>query len=425
MLYFLERPAELVNPYGAFYRKDISVTPAEARKRAQARPELNAFISLTTEDGSGPAIAVKDLINVRGTVTTAGSNMLPDVASAVDAPVILEIRKHGFQVMGKTNLHEWAYGATSNNRFYGPVRNPNDPTRTAGGSSGGSAAAVAAGMCDWAIGTDTTGSVRIPAALCGVVGMRPSVGLVPTEGVIPISPSMDVVGPLARDVRTAASALEAMSGIKGLTPESEIGGDALQLAIADGWDDGLDEEVAATWSRVTNSLPRISFPERRLLWLCASTITLAEGVNFHREWIGDRADCYEPSIRADLEEGLRIDERQLADALALKEKYAAEIDVCMTDWDAVLIPATSCVAPIIGSNGSVRERLNRFARPLSLSARPVICLPVQSEGLPVGIQLLGHEGEDAALLKLAAALEHRWIHEASRASRTAGSQTPS
>ncbi|HEY4865779.1 MAG TPA: amidase, partial [Candidatus Dormibacteraeota bacterium] len=159
------------------------MTPAQARERIRERSDLNAFISLTEEDGEGPVVAVKDLVDVRGAVTTAGSVLLPSVPAEDDAPTVRRMREFGCVVVGKTNLHEWAFGVTSDNPHYGPVRNPRNPELVAGGSSGGSAAAVAAGMCDWAVGSDTGGSIRIPAAFCGVVGFKPTVGTIDTEGV--------------------------------------------------------------------------------------------------------------------------------------------------------------------------------------------------------------------------------------------------
>src|SRR3989442_1957908 len=151
-------------------------------------------------------------------VTTAGGVILPAEPATDDAPVITRIRQAGCVVVGKANLHEFAYGVTSVNPHYGPVRNPYDSSRVAGGSSGGSAVAVAEGMCDWAVGSDTGGSIRIPAAFCGVVGFKPTIGTVETEGVIPLSRSLDTLGPLAPDVRSVARALEMMSGLTDLVP---------------------------------------------------------------------------------------------------------------------------------------------------------------------------------------------------------------
>src|SRR2546426_1260272 len=157
----------------------------QARARIRERSELNAFISVSDEQGSGDAVAVKDLVDVQGMVTTAGGVILPDVPAAEDAPVIKRLRQAGCLIVGKANLHEFAYGVTSINPHYGAVRNPHDPSRVAGGSSGGSAVAVAAGMCDWAIGSDTGGSIRIPASLCGVAGFKPAFGSIDIGGGVP------------------------------------------------------------------------------------------------------------------------------------------------------------------------------------------------------------------------------------------------
>ncbi len=184
----------------------------EARKRIEEQADLHAFISISSEDGVGTVVAVKDLVDVAGMVTTAGSIILPNEPAEHDAPAVSRIRREGCVIVGKTNLHEFAFGVTSNNPHYGAVRNPHDPTRVAGGSSGGSAVAVAAGMCDWAIGSDTGGSIRVPASLCGVVGFKPVLGTIDIAGVIPLAWSLDTLGPMAPDVKTVARAFSMMSG---------------------------------------------------------------------------------------------------------------------------------------------------------------------------------------------------------------------
>src|SRR4030081_3487665 len=175
-----------------------------ARKRILERADLNAFISVSSEEGQGTVVAVKDLIDVAGMVTTGGGVILPREPAAEDAPVVKRLRREGCVMVGKTNLHEFAYGVTSVNPHYGAVRNPHDPRMVAGGSSGGSAVAVATAMCNWAIGTDTGGSIRIPASLCGVVGFKPALGSIETAGVIPLSRSLDPLGPIATDVAGVA-----------------------------------------------------------------------------------------------------------------------------------------------------------------------------------------------------------------------------
>jgi aspartyl-tRNA(Asn)/glutamyl-tRNA(Gln) amidotransferase subunit A len=218
----------------------------QARKRIRDRADLNAFISVSSEEGEGTVVAVKDLVDVAGMVTTAGGIILPEVPAAQDAPVVHRIRQHGCVIVGKTNLHEFAYGVTSVNPHYGAVRNPHDPNLVAGGSSGGSAVAVAAGMCDWSIGSDTGGSIRIPSGLCGVVGFKPALGSIDTSGVIPLSPSLDTLGPIAPDVAAAARAFSMMSG----TPVTVDNLREPRVAIPSGWISGLDGPTAQAWKVV-------------------------------------------------------------------------------------------------------------------------------------------------------------------------------
>src|SRR5438045_1573116 len=220
--------------------------------------ELNAFISRSDENGSGDRVAVKDLVDVRGMVTTAGGIILPSVPAADDAPVIKRLRKAGCVVVGKTNLHEFAYGVTNVNPHYGTALNPHDPGRVAGGSSGGSAVAVATGMCDWAIGSDTGGSIRIPASLCGVAGFKPAFGSIEMVGVIPLSWSLDTLGPIAPDIATAARAFSMMSG----EPIDLSGLVRPRLAIPRDWVMDLDEATQQAWSQVSEGIPEIDFPPR-------------------------------------------------------------------------------------------------------------------------------------------------------------------
>ena len=253
----------------------------DARRKIEERRDLNAFISLTSEAGDGPVVAVKDLVDVRGTVTTAGGVLLPDTPAEVDAPLVGEIRRYGCVVVGKANLHEWAFGITNNNPHYGPARNPHDPARIPGGSSGGSAVAVVAGMCDWAVGSDTGGSIRIPAGLCGCTGFKPTLGMISTEGVFPLSRSLDTIGSLAPDVRSAARAVEMMSGLGGIVPGQPQ--DGYRLAVPRGWFEDLDEETGAAWKRVSAGLEEIDFPGFVELGKPGIAILNAEAAQLHRE----------------------------------------------------------------------------------------------------------------------------------------------
>jgi Asp-tRNA(Asn)/Glu-tRNA(Gln) amidotransferase A subunit family amidase len=374
----------------------------EARARARERSELNAFISLSEERGDGIVVAVKDLVDVKGMVTTAGGAILPATPAGDDAPVVKRIRREGCVVVGKTNLHEFAYGVTSFNPHFGTVRNPHDPTRAAGGSSGGSAVAVAAGMCDWAIGTDTGGSIRIPASLCGVAGFKPNIGSIDTTGVVPLSWSLDTLGPLAPDIAAAARAYTMMSG-------ELIDLDHLQppkLAVPAGWVADLDEPTAKAWSTVSRGLPEIEFVDRNRLFRAGLTILLVEAATFHRRWAAECPEKYGADVLAHLRRGLGIAGVDFVEAVRERRSLQAAASAAMVEIDALLLPATAIVAPPVDAGNEVREPLSRFTRPFNTTGQPVAVLPAPSSGLPVGMQVVGRTNEGA--LRAALWLERLW-----------------
>ena len=374
----------------------------EARRRIRERADLNAFISVTSEQGEGTVVAVKDLVDVRGTVTTAGGTILPDTPAAEDAPVIARLRRAGCVVVGKTNLHEFAYGVTSFNPHYGTVRNPHDTGRVAGGSSGGSAVAVAAGMCDWAVGTDTGGSIRIPASLCGVAGFKPALGSVDTGGVIPLSRSLDTLGPLAADVSDAARAFAAMSG-------EEISLEDIaepKLASPAGWVTGLDAETERAWRTVSRHLEEIEFVDRERLFMAGLTLLLVEAAAYHRRWAEECPEKYGADVLAHIRRGLGILGVDFEEALLERERLREAVDRCMEEVDALVLPATAIVAPSVDAGNEVREPLSRFTRPFNTTGQPVAVLPAPVTGLPVGIQVVAQTNEGA--LRAARWLELRW-----------------
>jgi aspartyl-tRNA(Asn)/glutamyl-tRNA(Gln) amidotransferase subunit A len=383
------------------------LTSAEARERIRAHQDLNAFISVTDEEGPGPVVAVKDLVDVRGTVTTAGGTILEQGPASDDAPLVERMRRFGCVVVGKANLHEWAFGVTSSNPHYGAVRNPHDPQRIPGGSSGGSAAAVAAGMCDWAVGTDTGGSIRIPAALCGVVGFKPTIGTVDTTRVFPLSRTLDTVGPLAPDVRAAALALEMMSEENGLVPPAPRPLGELRVAVPRGWGEDLDPEIGAVWARVTAGLPRIDFPERRRLAAPAVAILDVEAASLHSRWLEHCPEKYGKDVFERLERAKGTSRRFYSLGLLEQSQARVEVEAAMDAWDAVLAPVTRIPAPRIGEYHD-RADLTAYTRPFNATGHPVIALPAPVDGLPVGIQVVGHFAEDARLVEVALALEAAW-----------------
>ncbi|HXM56486.1 MAG TPA: amidase, partial [Candidatus Dormibacteraeota bacterium] len=382
---------------------------AEARERIAACAELNAFISVTEEDGEGPVVAVKDLVDVRGVPTTGGGAILPLVRAERDALVIRRLREHGCVMIGKTNLHEWAFGVTSQNPHHGGVRNPRALDRVPGGSSGGSGAAVAAGLCDWAIGSDTGGSIRIPASFCGVVGIKPTIGSVDTEGVIPLSRTLDTLGPLAPDVSTAARALEMLSGLPDLLPERVRPLSELRVGAAAGWGDGLEPELAAPWERVAGGLSEVQLPERRRMGEAGLTILLAEAAAFHRHSLELYPDRFGDDVRRLLEQGLEIDRHAYSMALLEQSRIRAETETAMEGWDAVLAPTTRVLPPKLGE-AYERADLTGYTRPFNTTGQPVVTLPapVPADAVPVGISVVGHFGQDAAVIEVALALEAAW-----------------
>lgn len=379
-----------------------------ARRLINERPDLKAFISLSDEDGPGPTVAVKDMIDVKGMITTGGGTLLQRQPAGEDASCVRFIRAFGCSIVGKTNLHEWALGPTSANPHYGAVLNPRDPSRIPGGSSGGSAAAVAAGMCDWAIGTDTGGSIRMPASLCGVVGFKPTAGNISLLGVIPLARSLDTVGSLAPDVITAVTAVEMMASRGRITPSGPPPAmEKLKLAVPKGWVEDLDPDTERAWKLVSAGLPEIEFPARQPMTDATMTIAGFESAEFHHRWMESHPEQYGADVLERLRQGAAITFEQHVKALWAREMARTAVRAAMHGWDAVLLPTCACVAPR-HDDPDRREPLTRFLRAFSLTGQPVITVPAPVSGLPVGVQVVGHFGDDAGVATVAFALEREW-----------------
>ena len=364
--------------------------------------ELHAFISVSDETGHGDRVAVKDLVDVRGMVTTAGGIILPKVPAAEDAPVVRRLRDAGCVIVGKANLHEFAYGVTSVNPHYGAVLNPHDTSRVAGGSSGGSAAAVAAEMCDWSIGSDTGGSIRIPSSLCGVVGFKPRFGSIDVGGVIPLSTSLDTLGPIAPDIATTARAYSIMSG-------EDVSLEELpkpRLAVPTGWVQDLDTPTEDAWRQVSDGVPEIDFGSREELHQVGLTILLFEAAAYHRNWATETPEKYGADVLRLIRLGFDVSESDYQRAVVARQDLADTAMQLMQDVDALLLPATAIVAPNVDAGREVREPLSRFTRPFNTTQQPVAVLPAPVAGLPVGIQVAGKD--NAGTLRAAAWLERAW-----------------
>lgn len=370
----------------------------------------------------GIPVAVKDLIDVAGTRTTSGS-AVPSAEAPEDAPLVRRLREAGAIVIGKTNLHEFAYGTTSEESAFGPVRNPLDETRSAGGSSGGSAAALAAGMCFGAIGTDTGGSIRIPSAACGTVGLKPTYGEVPVDGVVPLSTSFDHAGPMTRGVADAALMLAVLKG----SPRTEIPPPPKRLAFGvpgPVFCDRLEPEVAAMLGRVRAALEAaghaiVDGEIADAAWTpdVYLHVMLPEASAWHAPFLERHASSYSPGVRLRLEMGRYVLAEDYLRAQTLRQALRARVDRALDGCDALLLPALPIGAPplgaarvdVAGRHEPVRAAMLRLTQLFNMTGHPAIALPggLASDGLPRGLQLVGRCGATERLLAVAAAVERQ------------------
>jgi aspartyl-tRNA(Asn)/glutamyl-tRNA(Gln) amidotransferase subunit A len=369
----------------------------------------------------GIPISVKDLIDVQGTVTTAGSRVLGDRVATTDAPVIERLRRAGAVLIGKTNLHEFALGTTSEDSAFGPVRHPADLRRVAGGSSGGSAVAVARGMGLASVGSDTGGSIRIPAAACGVVGLKPPFGDVPTAGVIPLSASLDHVGPLARSVQDAAWLWAVLAG-RPPSRVARVDAGGLRLRRLVGYfDDPIEPAVRLALNRALDALTTAGATIEA--WEVPGTdsivdtyvnVVLAEAAHWHAPLLATRADDYIPRVRARFEMGRAVSAVAYLEAQHTREAHRLAVDAALDGCDALALPTLPIVAPLIGTDAlsvdpaepteiPVRSAMLKHTQLFNMTGHPAITLPLPVDGLPVGLQLVGRD--PVRLLAVAAACE--------------------
>lgn len=411
---------------------DLALTQA---KKAEA--ELFAPHGRKSYRDRGPLhgipISLKDNIYTAGIRTTAGSKILKDFIPSEDAVVVRQLKNAGAVILGKTNMHEFAYGVTSNNPHYGPVHNPWDIKRIPGGSSGGSAAAVAAGLCYGSIGSDTGGSIRIPASLCGIVGLKPTLRRVSVGGVIPLSPLLDCVGPLARTVRDAALLIEPIfPRVKGeprpraleksfAKPHQFTLGVPSQFFL-----EVVSPDVHAVFDEALRILKkqRARFKEISLPLLnetedAGNQIAWAEATHYHQQagWFPSRAADYGDDVRSRLEMGTKVSATLYLSALDLRQNFIQQFHMTLQDAGvhALVVPTTPITAPLIGQEDirlgdkdhSTRALLLRANRPTNLAGSPAISVPCgfTPAGLPVGLQLVGASTHERLLLQIAQVFE--------------------
>ncbi len=434
--------------------KRRAVSPVELTRGCLERierlnPRLNAFITVTAETAleearqaeaeiqgggwrgplHGIPLALKDLIDTAGMRTTAASALFKDRIPAEDAEVVRRLKAAGAVLLGKLNLHEFAYGGSSLVSYFGPVRNPWDTSRIAGGSSGGSGAAVAAGMCFGALGTDTAGSIRLPAAYCGIFGLKPTYGLVSARGVIPLSWSNDHVGPMARTARDAALLLNVIAGHdpEDLTScelpvrdyAAMLGRDTTSLRIGiarDFFFADLDAEVAARVNEAIAVLRRITAGVRDVIIPVEAdrTVAAAEAYAYHQQSAAEHPELYQPETLRRIRAGGEISAadyiRKRRDIEQLRRevpKIFAEVDLLITPTVPVPPPTFS---ELEAAPGELRRRellMLGNTRPFNALGLPTISAPCgfTASGLPVGLQISGAPGRDDLVLQIADAYE--------------------
>jgi len=358
-----------------------------------------AFLAAPEEAPDGISLAVKDLIDTAGLVTTYGSAVFREHVPERTASAVARLEEAGYGVVGKTNLHEFAYGITSDNPHFGAVVNPLDAGRIPGGSSGGNGAALAAGLCEVALGTDSAGSIRLPAACCGVVGFKPTWGLVPADGVFPLAPSFDTVGPMARTVRECAAMLHALGS------ELEDSSAGMRAALA--WTEHADPLVRARVEEAAALLPgleRIDFP----LPGDVNPAFQAEAANVHRELFVEHAELYGENVRRKLEAAFAVSEEAVAASRAEREAYRERALAALEGFDVLLTPTMPMVAPPVGIGDlALRERMILLTRPFNVAGWPALALPCgpAEDGLPASLQIAARPGADALVLAVGERLE--------------------
>ncbi len=436
------------------------VSPVELTRWILARierlqPQLNAYITVTPELAlrqarraekeicrgnyrgalHGIPVSVKDLFYTRGIITTAGSPILRRFVPSESAPAVQSLLDAGAVLVGKTNLHEFAYGATNVNLHYGAVRNPWNIERISGGSSGGSAASVSAALALASLGTDTGGSIRIPAAACGCVGFKPTHGRVPLTGVIPLAPSLDHVGPLCRCVEDAALILNAIAGLDrndwpcpGLFTKLSIrefrkGIRGLRIGIPrqyffDRIQSGVRARVLAAVVQLEElgcKIREVTIERLQETAELAGVITVAEALPYHWQWLKTRSRDYDPAIRARMEASKDMPAIEYLQAQERRRTYTMEFEKAMSAVDVLAAPTLPIVAPLAResevaagrSREDVRMALLRLTRPGNLTGLPSISIPCgqTAENLPVGLQLIGKRWEESTVLRAAYAFE--------------------
>jgi len=404
----------------ARYNPQIKAVTRVLRDRALAEAAaIDAKVAMGKDPGplAGVPYGVKDLFDVTGLATTAGAARLVDAPPArSDADAIQRLKAAGAVLVATLNMDEFAYGFVTDNARWGLTRNPNDFRRFAGGSSGGSAAVVAGGILPFALGSDTNGSIRIPASLCGIYGMKPTHGSISAKGTFPFARTFDDIGGFARSIGDLAAIDRVL--------RAEVENDARDLrlpAMLGGWfqTDLAPEmrEALHQLSAALGTLPLVDLPEAAQARSAAFLITAFEGGDLHREALTCCPLSYDSATRDRLLAGAALPKAVYHEALAFRQVFEAQVNTLFARYDVLIAPATFGPAPLIDApfitiNGvpqPARANLGLYTQPVSFVGLPVIAAPLAVAGLPFGVQLIAAKGRDRALLRFAETLEERGL----------------
>jgi aspartyl-tRNA(Asn)/glutamyl-tRNA(Gln) amidotransferase subunit A len=425
------------------------LTQAQLERISRIEPKLNSFITLTTEAAlkrareadaeirkgiyrgplHGIPIALKDLYETGGVPTTAGSLFFADWVPEEDGEVVKRLEKAGAISLGKLNMHEIALGVTTNNPHFGACHNPWDVERTPGGSSGGSGAALAAGLCMGSLGSDTGGSIRIPASLCGIVGFKPSFGRVSLRGVVPLSWNLDHAGPMARRVSDAAVILQVIAGYDPEDPVSvdtpvpdylaQLNGNVRGWRVAlaeDSFFTRAEAEIIAAvqqsaevFASLGAQVNMVEFPGGYEAARDNGLMTTSDAAAFHRERRKEQPEKFGADVRQRLESGAAVTSSEYSLARRNQTVLRRKFEQFFDEYDLLLIPTTPIAAPFLEGPDAVEQArtLTRFTSPFNLTGLPAISLPCgfTAQGLPVGLQIVTRPWGEAALLRAAQAFE--------------------
>jgi aspartyl-tRNA(Asn)/glutamyl-tRNA(Gln) amidotransferase subunit A len=381
----------------------------------------------------GIPIGLKDVIDVGGVPTSMGSASCRDTIAPHDATVVRRLRQAGAVIIGKLNTQEFAYGATGEASLNGPTRNPHDTDRMTGGSSGGPAAAVAAGMCAGALGTDTGGSIRIPAALCGVVGLKPTAGRISRAGVAPLSWTLDHVGPITRSVTDNALLLGALSGHDPLdtasarlepeefTRKLASGVAGLRIGVPEPYSANLDPQVRAavdgallTWEELGSTVEPVDIPGLDDIVAAQRTVVAVEAYASLRHRYAAHPETFDPTVRQRLRHGSEVPGWQYAEAMRSRRTAREAFDVALDGVDVLAAPTLPITAPAIGQQETtdtgiretIQSALTRLSGPTNFTGHPSLTMPCgMSRGLPIGVQLIARHWAESTLYRVGRALE--------------------